>query len=56
MLPDINSYFQGINRGSPLYPNVTSNLVQYNYIIINKLLFFIQSKKIVYVYNFGCFG
>ena len=39
MLPDINSYFQGINRGSLLYPNdVTTNLVLYNYIIINKLV------------------
>ena len=39
MLPDINNYFQGINRGSLLYPNdVTTNLVLYNYIIINKLV------------------
>ena len=39
MLPDINSYFQGINRGSPLYPNdVTTNLVLYNYTVINKLV------------------
>ena len=39
MLPDINSYFQGINRGSLLYPNdITTNLVLYNYIIINKLV------------------
>ena len=42
MLPDINSYFQGINRGSLLYPNdVTTNLVLYNYIIINKLVKFL---------------
>ena len=39
MLPDINNYFQGINRGSLLYPNdVTANLVLYNYIVINKLV------------------
>ena len=39
MLPDINSYFQGINRGSQIYPNdVTTNLVLYNYIVINKLV------------------
>ena len=39
MLPDINSYFQGINRGSLLYPNdVTTNLVLYNFIVINKLV------------------
>ena len=39
MLPDINSYFQGITRGSLLYPNdVTTNLVLYNYIVINKLV------------------
>ena len=39
MLPDINRYFQGINRGSLLYPNdVTTNLVLYNYIVINKLV------------------
>ena len=36
---DINSYFQEINRGSLLYPNdVTTNLVLYNYIVINKLV------------------
>ena len=39
MLLDINRYFQGINRGFLLYPNdVTTNLVLYNYIIINKLV------------------
>ena len=39
MLPDINNYFQGISRGSLLYPNdVTTNLVRYNYILINKLV------------------
>ena len=39
MLPDINSYFQGINRGPLLYPNdLTTNLVLYNYIIINILV------------------
>ena len=39
MLPYISSYFQGINRGSLLYPNdVTINLVLYNYIVINKLI------------------
>ena len=39
MQPDINSYFQGINRGSLLYPNdVTTNLVLYNYIVINELV------------------
>ena len=39
MLPDINSYFHRINRGSLLYPNdVTTNLVLYNYIVINKLV------------------
>ena len=37
MLPDINSYFQGISRGSLLYPNdVTINVVQYNYVVTNK--------------------
>ena len=54
MLPDINSYFQGINRGSLLYPNdVTTNLVLYNYIVINKLVknpSFLHS--IVYVWMF----
>ena len=39
MLPDIDSYFQGINRGSLLDPNdVTTNLDLYNYIVINKLV------------------
>ena len=39
MLPDINSYFQGINRGSLLYPNdITTNIVLYNYIVIYKLV------------------
>ena len=34
LLFDINSYFQGINRGSLLYPNeVTTNLELYNYIV-----------------------
>ena len=39
MLPDINSYFQVINRCSLLYPNcVTTNLELYNYIVINRLV------------------
>ena len=39
MQPDINSHFQGIDKGSLLYPNdVTTNLVLYNYIVINKLV------------------
>ena len=39
MLPDIYSYFQVINRRSLLYPNdVRTNLVLYNYIVINKLV------------------
>ena len=49
MLPDINSYFQGINRGSLLYPNdVTTNLLLCNYIVINKLVknpFFLHSMN-----------
>ena len=33
MVPDINSYFQGINRGSQLYPNdVTTNLVLFLFV------------------------
>ena len=50
MLPDINSYFQGINRDSLLYPNdVTTNFVLYNYIVINKLIknpFFLHSMNL----------
>ena len=62
MLPDINSYFQGINRGSLLYPNdITINLVLYNYIVINKLVknpSFLHSmnQRKLSVHNFGCFG
>lgn len=37
-IAELNSYFQGINRGSLLYPNdITNNFVLYNYIVINKL-------------------
>ena len=35
-IPEINSYFQSINRGSLLYPNDTT--VLYNYVIIEKLI------------------
>ena len=37
-IPEINSYFQGINRGSLLQPNdITANFILYNYVVINKL-------------------
>ena len=37
-LPENHSYIQGISRGSLLYPDdTTTNIVLYNYIIINKL-------------------
>ena len=36
---EINSYFQGINRGSLWYPNdTTTNFVLYNYVVIDKLI------------------
>ena len=36
-IPEINSYFQVINRGSLLYPNnITTNFVLYNYVAIDK--------------------
>ena len=36
-IPEINSYFQGINRGFLLYPNdITTNFVLYNYVVIDK--------------------
>ena len=46
-VPKINSYFQGINKGSLLYPNdTTTNFVIYNYAVtgklIKKIIFFIQ--------------
>ena len=38
-IPEINCYFQGINRGSLLYPNdITTNFVLYNYVVIDKLI------------------
>lgn len=37
-LPENHSYIQGLSRGSLLYPDdITTNIVMYNYIIINKL-------------------
>ena len=44
---EINRNFQGINKGSLLYPNdTTTNFVLYNYVVIGKLtgndFFFIQ--------------
>ena len=38
-IPEINSYFLGINRGSLLYPNdTTPNIVLCNYVVIGKLI------------------
>ena len=38
-IPEINSYFRGINRGSLLYPNdTTTNFVIYNHVVIDKLM------------------
>ena len=38
-IPETNSYFQGINRGSLLYPNdITTNFVLSNYVVIDKLI------------------
>ena len=38
-IPEMNSYFQGNNSGSHLYPNdTTANFVLYNYILIGKLI------------------
>ena len=38
-IPEINTYFQGINRRSLLYPNdTTTNFVLYNYVVIDKLI------------------
>ena len=59
MLPDMNSYFQGINRGSLLYPNdVITNLILYNY-IINKLVknpsFLHSMNQRKLSNNIGCF-
>ena len=46
-IPEINSYFRGINRGSLLHPNdITTNFVIYNYVLIDKLIkhhFFLHS-------------
>ena len=42
-IPEINSYFAGINRGSLFYLNdTTSTFIQYNYAVIGKLI-----KKII---------
>ena len=46
-IPEINSYFQGINRGSLLYPNdTTTNFVLYNHIVIDKKSFFSSFRKL----------
>ena len=38
-IPEINSYFQGINRGSLLYPtDITTNFILYNSVLIDKLI------------------
>ena len=38
-IPELNSYFPEINRGSLLYPNhLTTNFVLYNYVVIDKLI------------------
>ena len=38
-IPEINSYFQRINRGSLLYPyDITTNFLLYNYVVIDKLI------------------
>ena len=38
-IPEINSYFQEINRGSLLYPNdITTNFLLCNYVVIDKLI------------------
>ena len=38
-IPEINSYFQGINRSSILDPNDTATtFIQYNYAVIGKLI------------------
>ena len=38
-IPEINSCFQGINRGSLLYPiDIITNFVLYNYVVIDKLI------------------
>ena len=38
-IPEINSYFQEINRGSLLYPHdITTNFVLYNYVVIDNLI------------------
>ena len=43
-IPEINSYFRGINRGSLLYPNnTTTNFVTYNYVVIDKLIKLLHS-------------
>ena len=54
-IPEINSYFRVINRGSLFYPNdTTTTFIQYNYAVIGKLikkniLFFIliNQRKLV---------
>ena len=62
-IPEINSYFQWINRGSLFYPNdTTTNFVIYNYVVIDKLIktsffsSFSKSKEISREYNIECFG
>ena len=43
--PEINSYFQGINRGSLVY-HTTTNFISCNYLVIGKLredYFFLRS-------------
>ena len=38
-IPEINSYFRRINRGSLLYPNdTTANFVIYHYVVIDQLI------------------
>ena len=48
-IPEINSYFQGINRGSLLYPNdIITNFVLFNYVVIDKL---IKNNSFLYSLN-----
>ena len=61
-VPEINSYFQEIYRGSLLYPNDTTiNFVLYNYVVIDKLIkksffsSFSKTKEINPAYNIECF-
>ena len=62
-IPEMYSYFQGINRVSHLYPNdTTTNFVLHYYVVIGKLIknnsfpHSVNQRKLVIHKMFECFG